>query len=71
MTKQDIMNILKDLPDNTEVTVCDGLDTFELFSTTASIYSTDLRHPTILVLDMGQQVDADFDLDKREPTQRI
>lgn len=71
MTKAELLKLIKDLPGNSEITVCDGLDTFELHKTTASVYPANLCHPTILVLDMGQQVDADFDLDKREPTKRI
>jgi hypothetical protein len=60
----------KHLPDDTDIVVFDGVESFELHGS-VHIYPPVLEHPHLVLLDMGGQVDLQFELDIREPTETL
>jgi hypothetical protein len=62
--------LTKNLPDNTEVTVCDGIDTFEVYNH-FGLYPPTTDYTTLIMLDMGQIVELQFDLENREASRTL
>jgi len=70
MNLKTFREITKNLPDTTEIAVCDGIDTFEVYDH-PDIYPPVLEHEYLVVMDMGQRVDLQLELDIREASKEL
>lgn len=66
MTKQELVELLDNFPENTEIMLCDGLETYEI--SYSSYYPAVGDFAPVLPLDMGERRDLEFDLDNRDHT---
>ncbi len=64
-----LRQLTKHLPDDTEVVAFDGTETWELHDN-FDTYPPVLNHSTLILFNMGQRVDQEFELDIREPFDR-
>jgi hypothetical protein len=71
MDKSKLQALIATLPDNSDIVVCDGIDTFELYEDSIQIYPAIKDYTTVIIFTMGQQVDLQFDLDNREASKSI
>ena len=71
MKVHDLRKIIKELPDDTDIVVNDGIESWELYEDTCRMYPATEEHPLCLEITMGQRIDNELGLIHREATQTI